>query len=89
MTTPAHDSGGDRAKVLSVRFSWDEFEALTAEATRIGVGPSTLARTLVRKGLAMTSQVTPPTEFDTGPPPNLEQRVSALEQLVAQLLTQA
>lgn len=41
----------ERAKVLSVRLSAEEFEQLTEVATEIGVGPSTLARTLIRRGL--------------------------------------
>ena len=41
----------DRAKVLSVRLSAEEFERLTEVATEVGVGPSTLARTLIRRGL--------------------------------------
>jgi hypothetical protein len=45
----------ERAKVLSVRLSADEFERLTALATEIGVGPSTLARTLIRRGLTPTA----------------------------------
>jgi hypothetical protein len=47
--------GIERAKVLSVRLSADEFDALTRLATEIGVGPSTLARTLIRRGLAPAS----------------------------------
>lgn len=42
---------GDRSKVISVRFTVEEFEALAARAADLGVGPSTLARTLVRQGL--------------------------------------
>jgi hypothetical protein len=42
---------GDRSKVISVRFTVEEFEALSARATELGVGPSTLARTFVRQGL--------------------------------------
>ena len=47
--------GVERAKVLSVRLSADEFERLTDLATEIGVGPSTLARTFIRRGLAPTA----------------------------------
>ena len=49
---PSPTTGTDRAKVLSIRFTAEEFEALTARATEIGVGPSTLARTFVRRGLS-------------------------------------
>jgi hypothetical protein len=45
----------ERAKVLSVRLSAEEFEQLTEVATQIGVGPSTLARTLIRRGLTPTA----------------------------------
>lgn len=92
MTPPTHEPVGDRAKVLSVRLSWDEFEALQSEAERIGVGASTLARTLVRKGLAMSTPTNAPrAAVDIVDPARdvtveLEQRVSALEQLMAQHL---
>jgi hypothetical protein len=39
--------------VLSVRLTSEELDALTARATETGVGPSTLARTLVRRGLGI------------------------------------
>ena len=52
----AHPQGIERAKVLSVRLSADEFERLTDLATEIGVGPSTLARTLIRRGLSPAAQ---------------------------------
>ena len=44
---------GDRTRVLSVRLTNAELDALTARATELGVGPSTLARTLVRRGLGI------------------------------------
>ena len=53
---PSAAQGIERAKVLSVRLSADEFERLTDLATEIGVGPSTLARTLIRRGLTPTAQ---------------------------------
>jgi hypothetical protein len=43
---------GDRVRVLSVRLSYEEFEQLTERAREIGVGSSTLARTMIRRGLA-------------------------------------
>ena len=49
---PSPATGADRTKVLSVRLSIEEFEALKARATEIGVGPSTLARTFVRQAMA-------------------------------------
>ena len=39
--------GRDRAKVLSVRLNAKEYERLTAEAELAGVGPSTLARSMI------------------------------------------
>jgi hypothetical protein len=48
---------GDRSKVISVRFTVEEFEALSARATELGVGPSTLARTFVRQGLGTTASI--------------------------------
>jgi len=53
----------DRSKVLSVRLSNDEFERLTAMAHDAGVGASTLARNLIRKGLAL-----PRTDFTFSDP---------------------
>ncbi|HET7799688.1 MAG TPA: hypothetical protein VFL38_04655 [Humibacillus xanthopallidus] len=84
----------ERAKVLSVRLSAEEFEQLTQVATEIGVGPSTLARTLIRRGL--TSTATPddsesPLEraylqrlpIEPTPIEELTARVAALEAWVA------
>jgi hypothetical protein len=51
----AAGQGVERAKVLSVRLSADEFERLTDLATEIGVGPSTLARTFIRRGLTASA----------------------------------
>ena len=39
--------GRDRAKVLSVRLNAKEYERLTAQAELAGVGPSTLARSMI------------------------------------------
>jgi hypothetical protein len=39
--------GRDRSKVLSVRLSAKEYEQLTAQAELAGVGPSTLARSMI------------------------------------------
>lgn len=51
---PDTTRGGDRTKVLSVRLTEEELATLTARATEIGVGPSTLVRTFVRQALAAT-----------------------------------
>lgn len=48
----------DRTKVLSVRLTEEEFAALSSRAVELGIGPSTLARTLVKRAL------TPPTTHD-------------------------
>jgi hypothetical protein len=50
--TPSSDAkigrpGRDRAKVLSVRLNAKEYEQLTAQAELAGVGPSTLARSMI------------------------------------------
>ena len=50
---PEPSKPADRTRVLSVRLTDQEFEALAARATEVGVGPSTLARTLVRSALAL------------------------------------
>lgn len=39
--------GRDRAKVLSVRLNAEEYERLMAQAEQAGVGPSTIARSLI------------------------------------------
>src|SRR5689334_9510520 len=65
--------GADRTKVLSVRLTAEELDALTARATEVGVGPSTLARTFVRQALAGTQR--PSTAQSSTPPP----RDSSLE----------
>ena len=59
----------DRTKVLSVRLTSEEFDALAARATEVGVGPSTLTRTLVRGGLALAG-VDAPTASSTPPSPS-------------------
>lgn len=50
--TPSADAqvsrpGRDRAKVLSVRLNAEEYERLMAQAELAGVGPSTLARSII------------------------------------------
>src|SRR3954471_2924374 len=71
---PSPTTGADRTKVLSVRLTDEEFAALTARATEVGVGPSTLARTFVRQSLAGTD-----TSQTTSPSPSQTARESALE----------
>jgi hypothetical protein len=72
--------------VLSVRLSADEFDRLTALATEVGVGPSTLARTLIRRGLTTT----PPTEgaasvLERSLIEHLPHPLAALEELAARV----
>ena len=74
-------SGGDRNKVLSVRLTDEEFRALTARATEVGVGPSTLARTYVRQALSSITTQEPRPETAPG-----AARDSALEQRLWALL---
>ena len=96
---PSPTTGTDRARVLSIRFTAEEFEALTARATEIGVGPSTLARTYVRHGLSgspagastTTTLSARGSAFETHLSPliaahvmaDLESRVAALEKWVS------
>ena len=71
--------GADRTKVLSVRLTAEELDALSARATEVGVGPSTLARTFVRQALAGTRQS--PTAPSSTPPSrhsSLEAHLQAL-----------
>src|SRR5215217_7149005 len=89
----------ERTKVLSVRFTEAEFEALSARATEIGVGPSTLTRTFVRQALAGLTPSAPapsataPADLQTSPveayfaanlAANLAARIEALESWVAE-----
>jgi len=87
---PTDRSLPDRSKVLSVRLTTDEFDRLSAQAEDIGVGPSTLARTLIRQGLAGSSssskrlrgKATSPLEAQLVA--DLEARVEALERWVSE-----
>lgn len=92
--TPPEDAT-DRAKVLSVRLTADEFAALAARAHDLGVGPSTLARTFIRHGLgaATTPLTAPPSPTTAGQADSplearlardLLARVEALERWVAE-----
>lgn len=81
----------DRSKVLSVRLTVEEFEQLTEQAREIGVGSSTLARTLIRRGLAghgadfvFAASGTPVVSVEGEPVKDLESRVTDLERWVAQ-----
>ncbi len=47
VTRPGHE----RAKVLSVRLNVEEYEQLAAQAEVAGVGPSTLARSMILQTL--------------------------------------
>ncbi|WP_323097597.1 hypothetical protein [Intrasporangium sp. YIM S08009] len=80
----------DRSKMISVRLTTDEFEALSAEASTLGIGPSTLARTLIRRGLAEPSPTPSALEsrieahLQASLDPDLTARVEALERWVAE-----
>lgn len=76
-TTP-DPAKADRTKVLSVRFTVEEFEALSARAVQVGVGPSTLARTFVRQALAGPPTSTP-TSTPTHPTPSPDVPYSPFE----------
>jgi len=75
---PSPTTGTDRAKVLSIRFTAEEFEALTARATEIGVGPSTLARTFVRHGLSRLADTSATTTTPSARGSAFETHLSAL-----------
>ena len=70
---PDTPRGADRTRVLSVRLTAEEFDALSARATEVGVGASTLARTFVRQALAGTHP------SSTAPPSASAPRDSSLE----------
>jgi len=80
----------ERAKMISVRLTLDEFEALSAQATELGIGASTLARTLIRRGLAHPSPAPSALEtrleahLQTSLHPDLATRVEVLERWVAE-----
>ena len=86
----------DRAKMISVRLTMEEFDTLSAQATELGIGPSTLARSLIRRGLADQPPSSPtagsaPSALEAhlqaylqaGLQPDLAARVEALERWVA------
>jgi len=83
---PDTPRGADRTKVLSVRFTAEEFDALSARATEVGVGPSTLARTFVRQALTALATDAPPTRSAPTPTAPTAAWESALEARLQALL---
>ncbi|GAA2159861.1 hypothetical protein FHX52_4497 [Humibacillus xanthopallidus] len=75
----------ERAKVLSVRLSAEEFEQLTEVATEIGVGPSTLARTLIRRGLTPSTTDITESPLERAYLQRLPQQPSDIEELTARV----
>ena len=78
--TPSGDAkigrpGRDRAKVLSVRLNAKEYEQLAAQAELVGVGPSTLARSMILKVLNPSKDRTPNDPWVT----SVSERLSTLE----------
>ena len=73
-------SGPERAKVLSVRLTADEFDRLTDQAEVLGIGPSTLARTLIRQGLS-----TPNAQEGAATPPGSPLEAHLLAELTARV----
>jgi len=67
--------GRDRAKVLSVRLNAKEYEQLTAKAELAGVGPSTLARSMILNVLNPSESQAPIDEWVT----SVSERLSTLE----------
>ncbi|GAB3886469.1 hypothetical protein [Terrabacter terrigena] len=76
----------DRTKVLSVRLTSEEFDALSERATEVGVGPSTLARTLVRRGLAIGTSDTAGASAPSSHPDTAAPSSASLSPLEAQLV---
>jgi len=65
---PASDTkvtrpGRERAKVLSVRLNAEEYEQLAVKAEVAGVGPSTLAPSMIRQALNPGEGVRPTKEW--------------------------
>jgi hypothetical protein len=78
--TPSGDAkigrpGRDRAKVLSVRLNAKEYEQLTAQAELAGVGPSTLARSMILGALNPSEGHAPIDNWVT----SVSERLSMLE----------
>lgn len=82
--TPSSDAkigrpGRDRAKVLSVRLNAKEYEALTAQAELAGVGPSTLARSMILSVLNLSEGHAPIDPWVT----SVSERLSKLEATIS------
>ena len=78
--TPGGDAkigrpGRDRAKVLSVRLNTKEYEQLAAQAELAGVGPSTLARSMILNVLNASAGHAPIDPWVT----SVSERLSTLE----------
>lgn len=67
--------GRDRAKILSVRLNAKEYEQLTAQAELAGVGPSTLARSIILGALNSSEGHAPIDNWVT----SVSERLSILE----------
>ena len=67
--------GRDRAKVLSVRLNAKEYEQLAAQAELAGIGPSTLARSIILNMLNPSEGHAPIDEWVT----SVSERLSMLE----------
>ena len=65
----------DRAKVLSVRLNAKEYEQLAAQAELAGVGPSTLARSMILNVLNPSKDHAPNDQWVT----SVSERLSTLE----------
>lgn len=71
--------GRDRAKILSVRLNAKEYEQLTAQAELAGVGPSTLARSMILRALNPSAGHAPIDHWVT----SVSERLSMLEAKIA------
>ena len=67
--------GRDRAKVLSVRLNAKEFEQLIVQAELAGVGPSTLARSMILSALNPSGSHAPTDQWVA----SVSERLSVLE----------
>ena len=67
--------GRDRARVLSVRLNAKEYELLAAQAELAGVGPSTLARSMILRAFVASEDLEPIGQRVT----SISERLSMLE----------
>ncbi len=67
--------GRDRAKILSVRLNTKEYERLAAQAELAGVGPSTIARSMILRALNASGDSSPSDQWMA----SIAERLTTLE----------